>query len=81
MELHKLNLVIRNSVEIYNLIKVTMNLLQKQKTVFIHHKTNKTEREVKMDVPISRNNAVNELSKPGSDITTELPSKKKENDE
>ena len=58
-----------------------MNLLQKQKTVFIHHRTNKTESEVKMDVPVSRNNAVNELSKPGSDITTELPSKKKENDE
>ena len=31
MELHQLNLVMRNSVEIYSLIKVTMNLLQKQK--------------------------------------------------
>ena len=81
MELHQLNLVMRNSVEIHNLIKVTMDLLQKQKTVFIHHKTNKTESEVKMVVPISRNNAVNELSKPGSDINRELNSRKKESHE
>ena len=77
MELHQLNLVMRNSVEIHNLIKVTMDLLQKQKTVFIHHRTNKRESEVKMDVPISRNNAVNELSKPNSDVNTKLPSAKK----
>ena len=81
MELHQLNLVMRNSVEIHNLIKVTMDLLQKQKTVFIHPKTNKTESEVKMDIPMSRNNAVDELSKPGSDIDTELPSRKKETHE
>ena len=81
MELHQLNMVMRNSVEIHNLIKVTMDLLQKQKTVFIHHKTNKTETEVKMVVPISRNNAVNELSKPGSDINRELNSRKKESHE
>ena len=81
MELHQLNLVMRNSVEIHNLIKVTMDLLQKQKTVFIHHKTNKTESEVKIDIPMSRNNYVNELSKPGSDIYTELPSRKKESHE
>ena len=77
MELRQLNLVMRNSVEIHKLIKVTMDLLQKQKTVFIHHRTNKKESEVKMAVPISRNNAVNELSKPNSDVNTELPSAKK----
>ena len=81
MELHQLNLVMRNSVEIHNLIKVTMDLLQKQKTVFIHHQTNKTESEVKTDIPMSRNNVVDELSKPGSDIDTELPSRKKESHE
>ena len=81
MELHQLNLVMRNSVEIHNLIIVTMDLLQKQKTVFIHHKNNKTESEVKIDIPMSRNNYVNELSKPGSDIYTELPSRKKESHE
>ena len=81
MELHKLNLVMRNSVEIHKLIKVTMDLLQKQKTVFIHPKANKTEREIKMDVPLSRNNAVSELSKPGSDIIIELPPRKKERHE
>ena len=81
MELHQLNLVMRNTVEIHNLIKVTMDLLQKQKTVFIHHKTSKTESGVKMDIPMSRNNTVNELSKPGSDIYTELPSRKKESHE
>ena len=81
MELHKLNLVMRNSVEIHKLIKVTMDLLQKQKTVFIFPKANKTEREIKMDVPLSRNNAVSELSKPGSDIIIELPPRKKESHE
>ena len=81
MELHQLNLVMRNSVEIHNLIKVTMDLLQKQKTVFIHHKTNKAESEFKMNVAISRNNAVNELSKPGSDISTELLTRNKESHE
>ena len=55
-----------------------MDWLQKQKTVFIHHKTNKTENEVKIEVPIFRDNTVNKLSKPGSDINTELPSRKKE---
>ena len=81
MEVHQLNIVMRNSVEIHNLIKVTMDLLQKQKTVFIHHKTNKKESEVAIDAPISRENAANELSKPGSDIDTELPSRKKESHE
>ena len=78
MELHQLNMVMRNSVEIHNLIKVTMDFLQKRKTVFIHLQTNKKESEVKIDVPISRENAANELSKAGSDIDTELPSRIKE---
>ena len=77
MELHQLNLVMRNSVEIHKLIKVTVDLLQKEKTVFIHHRTNERESEVKMDVPISRNNVVNELSKPNPDINTKLASAKK----
>ena len=81
MELHQLNMVMRNSVEIHNLIKVTMDLLQRQKTVFIHHQTNKKESEVITDVPIFRENTVNELSKPISDINTELPSRKKERHE
>ena len=76
MELHQLNLVMKNSVEIHNLIKVTMAFLQKQKTVFIHRKSNKTENEVKVDVPMHRNKSVNELSKLDSDITRELPSRK-----
>ena len=72
MELHQLNLVMTNSVEIHNLIKVTMDLLQKQKTVFIHHKTSNTESDVKIDVPMPINI---ELSKPGFEINTELPSR------
>ena len=73
MKLYQLNLVMRNSVEIHDLIKVTIDLLQKKKTVFIHHKTNKTENGVKMGEPIPRKN---ELSKPSSGISTELPSRK-----
>ena len=34
----------RNSVEIHSHIKVPMDLLQKQKTVFIRQKTSKSER-------------------------------------
>ena len=81
MELHQLNMVMRNSVEIHNLIKVTMDLLQKQETVFIHHQTNKIESEVKTDVPIFTEIAVNELSKSGSEINTELSSRKEEGNE
>ena len=73
MEVHQLDLVMRNSVEIHNLIKVTMDLLQKQETVFIYRKN---------DVPMHRNNTVGELSKTrsktGSDISTELPSRKRD---
>lgn len=34
----------RNSVEILSHIKVPLDLLQKQETVFIRQKTNKTEK-------------------------------------
>ena len=47
MEVHQLNVVMRNSVEIHKLIKVTMDLLQKQKTVFIHQKTKKWKMRLK----------------------------------
>ena len=47
MEVHQLNVVMRNSVEIHNLIKVTMDLLQKQKTVFINQKTKKWKMRLK----------------------------------
>ena len=60
MELHQLDLVMRNSVEIHNLIKVTMDLLQKQETVFIYPKINESESEVKNDTSMHRNNTVGE---------------------
>ena len=60
MELHQLDLVMRNSVEIHNLIKVTMDLLQKQETVFIYSKINERESEVKNDTSMRRNNTVGE---------------------
>ena len=70
MELHQLDLVMRNSVEIHNLIKVTMDLLQKQETVFIYPKINERESEVKNDTSMHRNNTVGELSKTGSNRIT-----------
>ena len=78
MELHQLNLVMRNSVEIHNLIKVTMDLLQKQKTVFIYQETKKIENEVKTDIPMPKSKPLNELSKLASDTSTELPSRKRD---
>ena len=78
MELHQLNLVMRNSVEIHNLIKVTMDLLQKQKTVFIHQETKKIENEAKTDIPMPKSKHANELSKLASDTSRELPSRKRD---
>ena len=78
MELHQLNMVMRNSVEIHNLIKVTMDLLQKQKTVFIHQETKKIENEGKTDIPTPKSKHANELSKLASDTSTELPSRKRD---
>ena len=38
MKLYQLNRVMRNSVEIHNLVRITMDVLKKQQTVFIHEK-------------------------------------------
>ena len=78
MELHQLNMVMRNSVEIHNLIKVTMDLLQKQKTVFIHQETKKIENEAKTDIPMPKSKHANELSKLASDTSREPPSRKRD---
>ena len=46
MKLCELNQVMRNSVEIHNLIKLTTDVLQKQKTVFIYQENNKMKTDV-----------------------------------
>ena len=44
MKLYQLNRVMRNSLEIHNLVKLTMDVLQKQQTVFVHQEDNKIEK-------------------------------------
>ena len=46
MKLYQLSRVMRNSVEIHNLIKLTTDVLQKEQTVFIHQEDNKIEKKL-----------------------------------
>ena len=41
MKLFQLNRVMRNSLEIHNLVKLTTDVLKKEQTIFIHQKENK----------------------------------------
>ena len=50
MKLFQLNRVMRNSLEIHNLVKLTTDVLKKEQTIFIHQKENKMERKLKPDL-------------------------------
>ena len=82
MKLYQLNRVMRNSVEIHNLVKLTTYVLQKQQTVFIHEQDNKVKSELvffesmsKLLKVFSKRNATTKFSNPGSDITVKSPKK------
>ena len=78
MKLYQLNLVMRNSVEIHNLIKLTTQVLQKEVTVFIHQKDNEMDSKLKTEVSnvsVSYPDTVTILRKPLPDIPEELSSK------
>ena len=47
MKLYQLNWVMRNSVEIHNLVKLTVDVLGKQPTIFNYDEVNKMESEYK----------------------------------
>ena len=82
MKLYQLNLVMRNSVEIPNLIKLTTDVLQKQKTIFIHKEDSKMKSERQLYRPVSKilnvfrgKKIVTKAPELGPDITGELPTK------
>ena len=50
MKLFQLNRVMRNSLEIHNLVKLTTDVLKKEQTIFIHQKENKMESKLKLDL-------------------------------
>ena len=50
MKLFQLNRVMRNSLEIHNLVKLNNDVLKKEQTIFIHQKENKMESKLKPDL-------------------------------
>ena len=86
MKLYQLNRVMRNSVEIHNLVKLTTAVFQKQQTVFVHQEDSKTKEKPKsrgflhgiyanLKSAVSGKKTVTALPKPRSDVTAKLPSK------
>ena len=70
MQLYNLTRVMRNSVEIYNLINLTTDVLGKQKTIFIHQKSSNLKTKVKINQLEPGKNALRESSLLSSDINT-----------
>ena len=54
MEIYHLNRVMRNTVEIHNLVKLTTSVLQKQQTVFIHEGENTMKNDQKISGSFSK---------------------------
>ena len=80
----ELSQVMRNSVEIHNLIKLTKDMIQK-KTVFAHEEDNKTEKKTKSYKTVRRLTEsiksrvfTTKLVEPPSDIPAELSSRTKD---
>ena len=82
MKLYQLNRVMRNSVEIHNLVKLTTDVLQKQRTIFIHKEDSNMKSESQIFRPVSKilnifrgNKNVTKAPELGPDITEESLSK------
>ena len=82
MEIYQLNRVMRNSVEIHNLVKLTTDVLQKQQTVFFHEGGNTIKIDQKPYGLFSKilnifrkKETVMTVPKLGPDVTGEVPSK------
>ena len=81
VKLYQLNRVMRNSLEIHNLVKLTMDVLKKQQTVFTHQKSNKMESKLETKVSnasVSDTNTVTKLCNPAPDIPTKLSPKQED---
>ena len=86
MKVYQLNRVMRNSVEIHKLVKLTTDVFQKQQTVFVHQEGSKTKEKPKsrgflhgvysnLKCAVSGKKTVAALPKPSSDVTAKLPSR------
>ena len=85
MEIYQLNQVMRNSVEIHNLVKLTTGVLQKQQTVFIHEIENTMKSNQKPYGLVSkildtfrRKKTVMTVPDLGPDVTGNLPLKQED---
>ena len=81
MKVYQLTRVMRNSVEIHNLVKLTTDVLRKQQTVFIHQEEKKTKSEPKIRVrneSVSAANTVTKSRNPGLHMTAKLPSRRRD---
>ena len=81
MKLFELNRVMRNSVEIHSLVKLTKDVIQKE-TIFVHNLIKKKAENFRTILRLTKNIKSRvfrtTLPKPPSDITTKLPSRMKD---
>ena len=81
MKVYQLNRVMRNSVEIHNLVKLTTETLHKQQTVFIHQEDEQMKNQLKTGVrneSVSATNTVTKSCSTGVQITAKLPSRQRD---
>ena len=81
MKPYQLNQVMRNSLEIHNLVKLTMDVLKKPQTIFINQKNSKIECKLKTEVSnvsVPDTDTVTKLRDPHLDIPPKLPSKEED---
>ena len=82
MKLYQLNRVMRNSIEIHNLVKLTTDVLKKEQIIFVHQKDSKMESKLKTDVSnVSVPDTVMRLGIPVPDNSAKLPSKQEDDHE
>ena len=76
MKLYQLSRVMRNSLEIHNLVKLTTDFLKKEQTIFIHQKE-KMESKLKPDlsnISVSDTDSATKLRSPVLDTLAKSPS-------
>ena len=84
MKRYQLNWVMRNSIEIHNLVKLTTDMLKKEQTIFVHQKDSTMESKLKTDVSnvsVPETDTVMKLGIPVPDNSAKLPSKQEDDHE
>ena len=78
MKCYQLNRVMRNSVEIHNLVRLTTEVLRKQQTVFIHQEKSETAIELKNGAGNKSVSVKDNVNKFRHYITAKLSSREKD---